>query len=99
MIQKLLPLLIAVGMSSFEFRMKRVLSGIGLFIASALFAMLAVVCVLASMFFALADMDHLITPSLITGGIIILIAILTFIEGKRIMHKKPLRQRVAKGMM
>jgi hypothetical protein len=93
MMSKLLPVLLAFGMSRMEYRMKNVVSGIGLMLVSGFFVLLAVVFGLMSMFFALADMDHLIAPSLITGGVIILIAILVAIEGKRVMYryKKPLR--------
>lgn len=91
MIGKLLPVLLTVGMATFEHRIKYVVSGIGLMVASGFFVLLAILFGLMSMFFALADMDHLIAPSLITGGVIILIAILTAIQGKRVMYKKPLR--------
>lgn len=93
MIAKLLPVLLAFGMSHMEVRVKHIVSGIGLMLASGFFVLLAVVFGLMSMFFALADMDHLIAPSLITGGVIILVAILVALQAKRVMYtpKKPLR--------
>ncbi len=91
MIAKLLPLLFTLGVGVFEYRIKKAAAGVGLMIASGFFFLLALVFGLMSMFFALADLNQFIAPSLITGGVIILVAILIAIQGKRIMYKKPLR--------
>ncbi len=91
MIGKLLPLLLTAGIATLEYRIKNVVSGIGLMLISGFFVLLATVFGLMSMFFALADMDSFIAPSLITGGVIVLIAILAAIQGKRVMSRRPLK--------
>lgn len=85
MISKIVPLLLTFGLASFERRIMSVVSAIGLMIVSMFFVMLAIVFGLMSMFFALADMDSFIAPSLITAGVTILIAILTGMESRRVM--------------
>ncbi len=82
-----LPLLLTLGTALFERRLKRVASGIGLLVFGAFFAMVAIVFLLMSIFFGFADMDTLIMPSLVTGGIILLIAFLVAFEGLRFIRK------------
>lgn len=93
MLAKLVPVLLAFGISRMEYRARNIISSIGLMLASGFFVLLSVVFGLMGMFFALADIDRLIAPSLITGGVIMLIAMLAAIESKRVMYrqKKPLR--------
>lgn len=84
-IRRVLPILFLLGMKQFKYHLKRRVLGVGLMIMSGYFVSLAVVVGLISMFFALAHISNLVTPSLITSGVIVLIAILIGIQGRLLL--------------
>lgn len=69
-------------------RARRIGVGIGLCIISGLLGLLGIVGGIFSIFFALAHVEGFIYPSLIAGGISLLIALLIGIEGKRLLTGK-----------
>lgn len=60
--------------------------GVGLLLISGLLGFLGIVGGVFSIFFALADVSRFVYPSLIAGGISLLIAIVLGIEGKRLLR-------------
>ncbi|OGY32345.1 MAG: hypothetical protein A3C02_04360 [Candidatus Andersenbacteria bacterium RIFCSPHIGHO2_02_FULL_45_11] len=69
-------------------RARNVGIGIGLCIIGGLLGLLGIVGGIFSIFFALANVQEFIYPSLIAGGISLLIALLIGIEGKRMLKGK-----------
>ncbi len=68
-------------------RARRLIMGTGLFLISAIVVSVAIIAGLASIFFGLADLDHLVAPSLITAGLALLVAIAISLEAKHVIKK------------
>lgn len=81
-------LLLSVLGAQLQWRLKRIAGGLALLIASLFIAVAAVITALVGLFFALADKDAFVSPSLITALIAFLIAALLGIEGSRLMRKR-----------
>lgn len=82
-----LSTLFVAGYQLASYRVRRAVMGIGLFLVGAIIGAAGLIAVLASMFFALANFDRLVTPSLITAGIALLLAIAIGIEAQYLVRK------------
>lgn len=66
-------------------RARRVGVGIGLCMIGGVLALLGIIGGIFSIFFALAHVQEFVYPSLVAGGISLLLAILFCIEGKKLL--------------
>lgn len=67
-------------------RLRTVGIGVGFLIMSGLLGFFGILGGIFSIFFALADVSRFIYPSLIAGGVSLLVAILLAAEGKRLLR-------------
>ncbi len=64
-------------------RLRHVVFGATLCLVSLLFVTLGVTILIGGLFFQLAELYRYVTPALISGGVSLLIALVTFLEGTR----------------
>lgn len=89
MIQKIVLGFIAsqiIAQRNIFWRLRTAGIGIGFLIMSGLLGFLGIIGGIFSVFFALADVSRFVYPSLIAGGVSLLIALLLGIEGKRLLR-------------